>query len=1025
MFCSGDRMWFAVLGPLLAHDGVHQVDVPKGRQRVLLAALVLHAGTPVAADALAEVMWDGSPSSGATVTLRSHILRLRRALGPRAGARLVTRHPGYVLCAGEEEVDVLRFRRLCRDGGAAAGAGAWARAQALLDEALDLWRGAPLADVRSESLHREVVQDLEVLRLQAEEWRIDAGLHLGSAAELVPGLQSLTAQHPLRERFHGQLMLALYRSSRQAEALAAYQHARHVLVEELGVEPGPGLRELHQRILSGDPALAATEPARPAQAEPQPFTPRELPPAVPGFTGRSGELRALARLFDGPGDQAPETVVISVISGTAGVGKTALAIQWAHQAAGRCPDGQLYVNLRGYDPDQPMSAADALAGFLRSLGVPGQDIPPEEAERAARYRSLLAGKRMLVLLDNAASADQVRPLLPGAAACTVVVTSRDALAGLVARDGATRLDLDVLPLEEAVALLRTLIGARVDAEPAAAAELAGQCCRLPLALRVGAELAASRPGVPLAELTAELTDLHKRLDLLVAGGDRRTAVRAVFSWSYQHLGDDAARTFRLMGLHPGADFEPYAVAALTGLTTERAQQVLDVLARAHLIHIPSPGRYGLHDLLRAYARELAAVCDGAARHEALTRLFDHYLRTATAAMNTLHPAERHWRPLIPLPATPGRPVTSPAAARGWLDAERATLVAITVHAAEHGWPLHAIRIAATLSRYLALARHPEAITIHSYARIAAQQADDSAAEAAALNALGRVAFHHGRYQQATGQLEQALALFRQTGDQSGQAHALANLGVVSFLQGGYAQARERWQRSLALHRENGDQAGQTSMLGNLGLLDLRQGRYQQASERFRQSLALARTTGNRGAESTALVNLGEVSLRQGAYEQATGPLQQALALARESGDRGHEASALVRLGELSLRMRHPEQAAGHVEHALALARQTGDREDEAEALNGLGEVLLAAGQPGRARASHAAALELAAQIGSKYQQARAHNGLGHSCLAGRDPALARHHWQEALALYSDLGAPETGQVRAQLTAAQMPSSAGM
>ncbi len=487
-------MWFAILGPLLVHDGEVPVDVPKGRQRVMLAALILHNGSPVSVDALVQVAWAGLPPPGAVVTLRSHVLRLRRALGPQAGARLVTRYPGYLLQAGEDEVNVWRFRRLCRDGGAALRAGAWDRAHGLLDEALGLWRGAPLADVPSEYLLQEEAPGLEALQLQAEEWRADAALHLGSHAELVPALKSLTARHPLRERFHGQLMLALYRCGRQAEALAAYQRAREILVGELGTEPGPDLRELHQRILSADPTLAVTDAPPAGVTGAQRAVPRELPATVRHFTGRAAELAALTRMLGQPAGRAPAAVVISAIGGTAGVGKTALAVHWAQQMADRFPDGQLYVNLRGYDPAQPVPATDALAGFLRSLGVPGPDIPPEADQRAARYRSMLAGKQMLIVLDNAGSADQIRPLLPGTPACTVLVTSRDALAGLVVRDGAGRLNLDVLPPQDAVALLRTLIGDHVDVEPDAARELADQCCRLPLALRVAGELAASRPG---------------------------------------------------------------------------------------------------------------------------------------------------------------------------------------------------------------------------------------------------------------------------------------------------------------------------------------------------------------------------------------------------------------------------------------------------------------------------------------------------------------------------------------------------
>jgi transcriptional regulator with XRE-family HTH domain len=374
--------------------------------------------------------------------------------------------------------------------------------------------------------------------------------------------------------------------------------------------------------------LVAGAPPGPDPSGPESGSrPRQLPPTVAGFTGRAAELAALTKILDGA--SAPETVVISAIGGTAGVGKTALAVQWAHQVAGRFPDGQLYVNLHGYDPDRPMPAADALAGFLRGLGVPGQDIPPGEDERAARYRSLLAGRKLLVVLDNAGSVEQVRPLLPGSPSCAVLVTSRDSLAGLVARHGATRLEVDLLPPADAASLLRALIGQRAKDDPGAAGTLAAQCCRLPLALRVAAELAIARPGVPLADLAAELADQQRRLDLLDAGGDSRTAVRAVFSWSYRHLEDDSARAFRLAGLHPGPDFDPYAVAALTGTKLEQARTALDALARAHLIHPAGRGRHGMHDLLRAYARELADATDGEEeQNAALTRLFDYYLHTA-------------------------------------------------------------------------------------------------------------------------------------------------------------------------------------------------------------------------------------------------------------------------------------------------------------------------------------------------------------------------------------------------------------
>jgi DNA-binding SARP family transcriptional activator/Tfp pilus assembly protein PilF len=1009
-------MWFGVLGPLLVRDGDSVIGISAGRQRALLAALLMRAGAVVPADALAEFLWDGAPPFGAETTLRSHVMRLRRVLGPAAGARVVTRYPGYQIEATEEEVDLLRFRCLCRNGGAAVRAGEWARAWEMLDEALGLWRGKPLADIPSDLLRREHLPGLEQLRLQAAELRVDAGLQQGFHAELVPELESLAARHPMQERFHAQLMLALVRCGRQAEALEAYQSAREVLVEQLGAEPGAELRELHRRVLDGDPALATPGSAALAGDRHAAVVPRELPAPVAGFVGRAAELAALTELLDRSGDQVPGVTVISAIDGTAGVGKTALAVHWAYQVAGRFPDGQLYVNLRGYDPDRPMPTGDALAGFLRTLGVPGQEIPPEEDERAARYRSLLSGKRMLVLLDNAGSVEQVRPLLPGSPACAVVITSRDSLAGLVARDGARRLDLDVLPLDEAVGLLRELIGARVDDDPGAAETLAVQCCRLPLALRVAAELAAARPTTPLAELTGELADQHKRLDLLDAGGDPRTAVRAVFSWSYRQLDAGAAHAFRLLGLHPGPDFEAYAAAALTGTSLEDANRTLDVLSRAHLLQWAGSIRYRMHDLLRAYARFLATADDGEdEQRAALTRLFDHYLHTASVATDTVYATERHRRPRVTPQAAPGPPLTDSVAARAWLDAERANLAATTVHTCEQSWPGHAARLAVTLFRYLdSGGYYPEAIIIQSHGLRAARRTGDADAEVATLNALGVAYLRQGRCQQAAKYLQQTLTRSRDTGNRLREGRALGNLGIASFLAGSYSQATGYYQQALALCHETGDPLSEAIVLNNLSEIDWRQGRYHQAAKRCQQAVVLERETGDRDNEAHTLVNLGIVDLRLGRCQQAVDHLRRALALFREHGDRDGEAEALTRLGAVESRLGRHDEAIGRHWQALALFREIGDHAGEATALNSLGETFLAAGQSVDVCTQHTFALGLASQMGDKYEQARAHYGLARGYQATGELARAHRHWRSALMLFAELGAPEADQVRAQL-----------
>ncbi|MGH3940726.1 MAG: ATP-binding protein [Pseudonocardiaceae bacterium] len=792
--------------------------------------------------------------------------------------------------------------------------------------------------------------------------------------------------------------------------------------------------------------------------------PAQLPPDVNAFTGRAQELVELDRLLaGGTGHNAvaganSTAVVISAVSGTAGVGKTALALRWAHRVRDQFPDGQLYVNLRGYDPDQPMTVGTALAGFLRALGIAGQDIPLELDERAGAYRSLLNGRRMLVVLDNAANAEQVRPLLPGTPPCLVVVTSRDSLAGLVIQHGARRIDLDLLPLHDAVALLGALIGKRVEAEPDAATALARHCTRLPLALRVAAERAAARPDTCLASLVGELADEQRRLPLLDAGGDPRTAVRAVFSWSYRHLSADTARVFRLLGLHPGPDLDPYAAAALTDTGHDTAHHLLDVLARAHLIGHSSPGHYGMHDLLRAYATHLATDEDTEQeQRRALTRLFDHYLATAAAAMDSLHPAEQHRRPRIPPPATPTPPVTDPASARAWLDTERAALTTTCAYTAAHGWPSHTSRLAATLFRYLDAGGHySDALAVHTHALRAARHTVDQSAEARALTNLGVVCWrqgHHrqaadylqqardlsreigdrtgetrtldnlglvywqqGQYQHAAEHFQQALDLFQALGDRDGEAHALDHLGTVYWQQGHYRQAAEHFQQALDLSRILDDYDGEARALVHLGVVYVQQGHYKQAAEHQQQALNLYRQIGNRAGVSHALANLGVVYYQQGQYQQAVEHHLQALNLFREIGERTGEAEALDHLGNVYRRQGQYQQAAEHHLQALNLFGEIGERAGEAKALNGVGETHHAAGQQHDALIQHTVALTLAAQIGDRYEQARAHNGLAHTHHTTGDLDQASYHWHQALDLYTDLAVPEADDVRAHLAA---------
>jgi tetratricopeptide (TPR) repeat protein len=570
-------------------------------------------------------------------------------------------------------------------------------------------------------------------------------------------------------------------------------------------------------------------------------------------------------------------------------------------------------------------------------------------------------------------------------------------------------------------LLRELIGDRTRTEPEAVATLADRCGRLPLALRVAAELAAARPGLPLPDLAAELADEQRRLDVLDAGGDPRTAVRAVFSWSCQRLDPAAARAFRLAGLHPGGDFEPYAIAALTETSLADARRALDALARAHLIQPAANGRYGMHDLLRGYARELAASQDSDdEQRAALTRLFDQYLYAAATAMDTLHPAGRENRPRVAAPVTPVPPFADGAAALTWLDAERGTLTAVVVYAASHGWPGYAKGLSATLFRYLDAGSHfPEAAVIHGHVRDAARQAGDHAAEASALNYLAGVHYRQGRYSQAAGDLERALALYRRASDRPRQAQVLGNLGVVHSEQGNYRQAASLIRQAMDISPDAPDQAHR---LNTLGMIEERLGRYEQAAEYMRQVLVLSRESGDRVAEARTLGNLGHIRLRQGRPDEAADLGRQSLACSSEVGSRSTEFGALTCLGDAYLRLERYQEAAEHIEQALAVARATGGTKDEADVLALMGLLLLATGKPGDAHATFTVVLDLGIELDLGHMQARALDGLGRACQALGDADEARSNWQQALAIFTKLGVPEAEQVRARLAASQDPTA---
>jgi DNA-binding SARP family transcriptional activator len=951
-----------VLGPVRAWRDGRELDLGPPGRRAVLGFLVLARGRTLPRAELVDALWGDRPPPSATNIIQTHVKHLRRLLDPERHAyarspSLPTIGEGYALRLPPDQVDLERFHDLVRSAEEARRSGQQEQAATALGVALGLWQGPPLADLPSYSAQPAVLA-LVGARQDVVLAYAEVMIATRRAADVLSVISEESAAQPLDETLAAMLMRVYAAAGQRAKAFAVYDRTRRTLATELGVEPGPELTEVHATLVRQDPET----PARPV--------PAELPADVAGFTGRADELAALDRLL------APDPpVAICAVSGTAGVGKTALVLHWAHRVRDRFPDGQLYLDLRGYDPDQPMAAADALARLLERLGVP--DIPVTEDARAARYRTELAGRRMLVVLDNAASVEQVRGLLPGTPSCFVFVTSRDSLAGLVALHGSRRLDLDPLSHEDAKSLLYKLIGDRAAAEPDAVGDLVEQCARLPLALRVTAELAVTKPAISLAALAGELRDRQRRLRLLDAGGDARAAVRTVLSWSYRHLPADAAFMFRALGWHPGPDLDVQAAAALADLDTD-AGVLLDRLVRAHLVVLDAHGRYGMHDLLRAYAIELSAELDSDVdRAAGLTRLLDHYLAATVAAMDALYPTEN---PGARAENVGGRRYAGFRGAggrqdpRSWLDAERRNLVAACAHAAAHGLSTHAVRLANALYRYLEGGHHADALSVHANGLRAARECGDRSGEAYALTNLGAVHRLLGQYDVAIDHLSQALSLHESTGDRHGEARTLSNLGIVEDRIGEHDRAADHLDAALVRFREVGHGYGTAAVLTNLGGLSLRPGHYERAGTYLEEAATLFRALGDRAGEASALTNLGDGDTHLGRYEQAEIHLGAALALFRELKHRDGQAIALCNLGTVQTHLGRHDEAVAHLTEALTLFRETGHRYGEASVLNGLGEALHAAGRPD-ALAHHTAALRIATETGDRDEQERANTAI--------------------------------------------------
>ncbi|MFC3892903.1 BTAD domain-containing putative transcriptional regulator [Lentzea rhizosphaerae] len=897
-------MELVLLGGIAALAGDTALDLGPARQRCVLAALAVDAGRVVSVDRLMQRVWGDEPPLRARATLLNYLSRLRLLLD---GA-VVRRPGGYTLEVERSDIDLLRFRELCVRARAADDR----QAEALLRQALDLWQGEALTGVESEWAAAERNR-LHQQLLDAECDLTEVQLRLGHGEDLVAALTARSGQWPLDERVAAHFMLALHRAGRTADALAHFRQLRERLVDELGTDPGAALQEVHQRILDNDPAHTRSSPETPA--------PRQLPGRPRWFTGRGTEL---ARLDEALADGS--TVVISAIGGAGGIGKTWLALHWAHQHAGRFPDGQLFIDLRGFNPtEQPVAPETALFGFLTALGVAPNRVPPDLDARSALYRSLIADRRLLVVLDNAATADQVAPLLPGGPGCTVLVTGRSVLASLIDRHGARHLRLDALARTEARALLAARLGTRrVAAESDAVDELIDLCGGYPLALAITARHAADHT---LAEVAAELRDLG--LEMLDHSTDPGASLSAVLSWSLRRLTGEHRTVFGLLGITPGPDTTLPAVAALTGLPSARARKALSALEEASLVE-RRDDRYAMHDLIRAYAATTAHDLPDDVRQAALVRVMDFYLHTAQTADRLLDPHRRLLPPDPPADSVRPHPLPDAAAALDWLQAEHATLLATQRAALVLGRHHVVWYLAWALDNFHQRRGHRlDALAAWQAALDAAAHLPDPATRSRAHRNLGNAWSQLNLHEEATRHLNQALAQAVRHHDLVEQAHTHRALAAAWGRRGDDQRAMDHARHALDLHRTLDQPVLEAEALNAVGWFAARTGDADTARDHCHAALALHRQHHNPAGEANTLDSLGFIEHLTGDHHQAVNHYHQALTLRRALGYAYRVADTLDSMGRPHLALGQHERAREVWEEALELYREQGRDEDAA------------------------------------------------------------------------------------------------
>lgn len=1080
-------MHFGILGPLRLGDG--SATVTAARERTLLGVLLLNPDRVVAVDELVDAVWGEDPPSTARGQLQSCVSRLRRTLvtagfppdvlATDPAGYLVRPHPPVTL-------DATVFAGLVEEARAAVDAERLADAARAFRSALALWRGPALAAITAPAVRRGAAV-LDEQRMLAVEDRIDVELCLGRGGELLGELTGLVERHPLRERLRAQLMLALRANGRPADALEVYRAGREILAGQLGIEPGPRLREAHRQILGVDtgpfgdgsaspagPAAGSASPigsvspigsanaggppagsaeltssanltsaANPAAgsanpaggqagtvlaAPPRP-APRCLPRAIADFTGHAEAAADLLRRIQGADPGRP---AVHAIDGMAGSGKTTLAVHVATAVGGRYPDAHLFIDLHGHSDQRPLTPAAALATLLRQLGVPGEHIPNDLEDRLVLWRSELAHRRVLVVLDNAVSTAQVAPLLPTGSGCLALVTSRRRLVGL---DGVRPRSLAVITPEEAVELLARIAGPeRVSADPSGAAEVVRRCGYLPLAIRLAGARLAHRPRWRVADLVERLgTD---RSPLAEFAAEHRRVADA-FALSYAQVTPGAQRAFRLLGCYPGRQFDALAAAALTGtpltgtppagtpspsgtlLPTGTpmagARELLDELVDAHLVEALDGDRYRLHDLVREYAAELAATTESdPGRGRALDAMFDFHLHACARISGAMESSASRATFVLPEPFRPDLVEAAAARGRAWLDERRPELPALVRAAFEHGRHRYCWQLTRASWWFMYVGGHlDELVETHALGLRAAEALADEGAIAMMRNYLASAYFRQGRFAESIELLEVALELRRRIGDRIGQAGTHKNLGVAYAIIGRIPEALANLERALSLHRKSENLSGLADVLNDLGFTYLLIGRYADALAAHRRQLLLVRQLGRTNNISLALGHIGAALSRQGHHEQALRRLRVALRMKEAEGNRFGVGELCNELGVIERIRGRPDRAVALHRRALAAMLAAGDRAGECTSRNCLGRALFDVGEAAVALRAYHRALHAATKIQFRYGQASALDGIA-SCLLATDPAQARSHWTRALTLFDQISAPERHEVRRRL-----------